>query len=228
MLSDPTKAVTGQEAETNLVYTNGQLATHSVRRFRPKPLMDAHASVQVSVILSTLPDLEEATSLVRIYFRYVSWLSCVVSEQQIGEDLALLWRPHDEGITYPTAQRMALVVMALALGALFSPSRTHTSTLPQHLYHASRQLLDYGLYLRHFTLAGVQTLHLAVSFLANTRDSFMAQEGWVLLGTAGRLSQAQGLHIDGSKWKLPAEELEARRRVFHELLTYDRLQGLSQ
>jgi hypothetical protein len=190
--------------------------------------MDAHSSAQVSVILSSLPDLEEATSLVRIYFRYVAWLYCVVSEQQIGEDLALLWRPRDEGTSYPTAQRMAVVVMVLALGALFSPNRSHTSNLPHHLYEASRQLLDYGLYLRHFTLSGVQTLHLAVSFLANTRDSFMAQEGWVLLGTAGRLAQAQGLHIDGSKWSLPAEELEARRRVFHELQTYDRLQGLSQ
>jgi hypothetical protein len=45
----------------------------------------------------------------------------VVSEKQIGEDLALLWRPRDEGTPYPTAQRMAVVVMVLALGALFSP-----------------------------------------------------------------------------------------------------------
>jgi hypothetical protein len=124
---------------------------------------------------------------------------------------------------------MAVVVMVLALGALFSPNRSHTFTLPQHqVYDASRRLLDYGLYLRHFTLSGVQTLHLAVSFLANTRDSCMAQEGWVLLGTAGRLAQAQGLHIDGSKWSLLPEELDSRRRVFHELLLYDRLQALAQ
>lgn len=218
----------GQEPELNVVYSRGQPENYPARRARPKPLMDAHASAQVSVILSSLPDLEEATSLVRIYFRYVHWLYSVVSEKQIGEDLALLWRPRDEGTPYPTAQRMAVVVMVLALGALFSPNRSHTSTLPQHLYDASRKLLDYGLYLRHFTLSGVQALHLAVSFLANTRDSYMAQEGWVLLGTAGRLAQAQGLHIDGSKWSLPAEELESRRRVFHELLMYDRLQALAQ
>jgi hypothetical protein len=229
VISDLSQAVSGQELDMNVAYARGQPTNYPARHHpRPKPLMDAHASGQVSVILSSLPDLEEATSLVRIYFRYVHWIYCVVTEQQIGEDLALLWRPRDEGTPYPTAQRMAVVVMVLALGALFSPSRSHTSTLPQHLYEASRQLLEYGLYLRHFTLAGVQTLHLAVSFLANTRNSFMAQEGWVLLGTAGRLSQAQGLHIDGSKWNLPAEELEARRRVFHELLTYDRLQGLAQ
>ena len=190
--------------------------------------MDAHACAQVSAILSSLPDLEEATSLVRIYFRYVSWLYAIVTEQQIGEDLGLLWRPRDEGTAYPTAQRMAVVVMVLALGALFSPNRMHTSTLPQHLYQASRQLLECGLYLRHFTLPGVQTLHLAVAFLLNSRDSFMAQEGWVLLAMAGRLGQAQGLHIDGSKWNLSAEELEVRRRIFHELQIYDRLQGLAQ
>lgn len=191
-------------------------------------MLESHAHAAVSNILSSLPDLEEATNLVRIYFRYVDWLYCVVSEQQIGEDLALLWRPRDEGTPYPTVQRMAVVVMVLALGALFSPGRPLTSNQPRHLYDASRKLLDYGLYLRHFTLSGVQALHLSVSFLANNRDSYMAQEGWVLLGTAGRLSQAQGLHIDGSRWNLSTEELESRRRVFWELQTYDRLQALSQ
>jgi hypothetical protein len=227
-LNKPLKAVARPEPETNIAYARNQPAHLPTRQTRPKALMDAHTSTQVSMILSSLPDLDEATGLVRIYFRYVDWLYCIVTEQQIREDLALLWMSRDESTPYPTAQRMAVVVMVLALGALFSPNIAPTSTLPQHLYGASRQLLDHGLYLRHFTLAGVQALHLAVSYLANTRDTFMAQEGWVLLGTAGRLGQAQGLHIDGSKWSLPAEELEARRRVFHELLTYDRLQGLSQ
>lgn len=190
--------------------------------------MDQYASAEVNNILATLPDLEEARNLVHIYFRYVDWLYCVVTNQQISNDLAFMWMPRAEGTSYPEAQRMAVVVMVLALGSLFSPGRPLTSNQPRRLYEASRRLLDCGLYLRHFTLPGVQCLHLAVSFLANNRDSYMAQEGWVLLGTAGRLSQAQGLHIDGSKWSLPEDELESRRRVFHELQTYDRLQALSQ
>lgn len=206
--------------------------------------MSPSSSVQISQILSSLPDLEEATSLIRIYFRYVNWLYCVVDERQISEDLALLWnwgRGGDhagdgigEGVrgeeySYVGAQRMAVVVMVLALGSLFNPSRPPSSfDQPQHLYESSRLLLSHGLYLRHFTLFGIQTLHLSVSFLANTRDGAAAQEGWVLLGMAGRLSQAQGLHIDGTKWSLSGDELEGRRKVWWELAAYDRLQALSQ
>jgi hypothetical protein len=42
------------------------------------------------------------------------------------------------------------------------------------------------------------------------------------VGFAVRFSQAQGLHVDGTRWGLPAKETEIRRRLWAQLFCIDR------
>jgi hypothetical protein len=54
-----------------------------------------------------------------------------------------------------------------------------------------------------------------------------AQEAWNLLGLLCRCSQSIGLHIDPNRWHLPPEDIQQRRSLFWETLTYDALQSLT-
>ncbi|KAF2162649.1 hypothetical protein M409DRAFT_33496, partial [Zasmidium cellare ATCC 36951] len=48
-------------------------------------------------------------------------------------------------------------------------------------------------------------------------------ESWLTVGFAARLAMAQGLHIDGTYWKLPRRETESRRRLWCQLYLLDRM-----
>lgn len=41
------------------------------------------------------------------------------------------------------------------------------------------------------------------------------------------MAQAQGMHIDGEKWKLPRKTTEVRRRLYSHLITLDRMIALA-
>lgn len=47
-------------------------------------------------------------------------------------------------------------------------------------------------------------------------------QAWLTVGFAVRFSQAQGLHVDGTRWGLPAKETEIRRRLWAQLFCIDR------
>ncbi|CAK7204214.1 hypothetical protein SEUCBS139899_006968 [Sporothrix eucalyptigena] len=52
-------------------------------------------------------------------------------------------------------------------------------------------------------------------------------EGWLTVGFAARLAIAQGVHIDGTHWKLPRRVTEARRRLWCHLYLLDRMISLA-
>ncbi|KIH86504.1 hypothetical protein SPBR_08135 [Sporothrix brasiliensis 5110] len=52
-------------------------------------------------------------------------------------------------------------------------------------------------------------------------------EGWLTAGFASRLAIAQGVHIDGTHWKLPRRVTEARRRLWCHLYLLDRMISLA-
>ncbi|CAK7213012.1 hypothetical protein SBRCBS47491_001658 [Sporothrix bragantina] len=52
-------------------------------------------------------------------------------------------------------------------------------------------------------------------------------EGWLTIGFAARLAIAQGVHIDGTHWKLPRRVTEARRRLWCHLYLLDRMISLA-
>ncbi|CAI6089154.1 unnamed protein product, partial [Clonostachys chloroleuca] len=52
-------------------------------------------------------------------------------------------------------------------------------------------------------------------------------ESWLTVGFAARIAMAQGLHIDGTHWKLPRRVTEARRRLWCHLYLLDRMISLA-
>lgn len=81
-----------------------------------------------------------------------------------------------------------------------------------HYFTLAMTTLSAARFLSHSTIAGVQTLILAASFLLNTHD---LQEGgetlWPLLGMAAKMLVGMGMHRDGSQWGLSGSELDRRR-----------------
>lgn len=52
-------------------------------------------------------------------------------------------------------------------------------------------------------------------------------ESWLTISFAMRMAQAQGMHIDGSKWNLPRKATEARRRLWGNLYMLDKTIALA-
>lgn len=122
--------------------------------------------------------------------------------------------------------------MVLALGAFFDLSASFAFVYPRAEQFYSLALLsispsgsaDPHLLLNKMdTIPAVQTLHLMALYLLSTRGDSGGDPAWQLLGMAVRSTQAMGLHRDGKRWGLSRTELEERRRVFWETITYDRI-----
>ena len=52
-------------------------------------------------------------------------------------------------------------------------------------------------------------------------------ESWLTTSFAMRMAQAQGMHIDGERWRLPRRETETRRRLWSHLYTLDKTIALA-
>ncbi|EUC42068.1 hypothetical protein COCMIDRAFT_29251 [Bipolaris oryzae ATCC 44560] len=52
-------------------------------------------------------------------------------------------------------------------------------------------------------------------------------ESWLTTSFAMRMAQAQGMHIDGERWRLPRKETETRRRLWSHLYTLDKTIALA-
>ena len=66
------------------------------------------------------------------------------------------------------------------------------------------------------------SLHLHCCFLIND-DRPRTEEIYAIVGLALRLAIIAGFHKDGSWWGLPEDEANARRRIWWEILTLERI-----
>ncbi|KAJ4303734.1 hypothetical protein N0V90_002635 [Kalmusia sp. IMI 367209] len=65
---------------------------------------------------------------------------------------------------------------------------------------------------------------LVTRFLINLRR---VPEAWLTTSFAMRMAQAQGIHIDGERWRLSRKETETRRRLWSHLYTLDKTIALA-
>ncbi|KAF9071744.1 fungal-specific transcription factor domain-containing protein [Rhodocollybia butyracea] len=193
--------------------------------------LERDLEAQVVATLSAFPPYEEAIRLSNNYFRHVSYLYEVIPERTfLSTHLPALYHESAESLGTPDLQNtVALVGTILALGQFFDLEQPRSSVEPRsgELFRLaafalnSRSILDGGLKIN--TLQGVQALHLMSFYTMCKREEERAENAWHLLGLAVRSVQAQGIHMDPSRWNLPEKELEERRRVFWEVLSFDRL-----
>ncbi|KAJ4490390.1 fungal-specific transcription factor domain-containing protein [Lentinula aciculospora] len=190
---------------------------------------------QILATLGAFPPYDEAVQLANLYFKYISFMYEVIPREAFfSKHLPMIYNDSVKALGTPLLQHtVALVGVVLALGQYFDLEKPRTSVRVRaaELFRLasfalnSHNIIDGGLKIH--TLQGLQTLHLMALFNLSMRDEEGAEIAWQLLGLAVRSMQAQGFHIDPSRWSLPPEDLEERRRVFWEIHMYDCLQSFA-
>lgn len=201
----------------------------------PPELVSTGIEAQIIAKMSCLPTLSEVHRLADIFFENASYIYEVVPRKRFYSSHLPAIYPSSNTTRKPiNLSVLSLVAMVLACGAYFDlevptveakRAATEFYDLAIKCLYVSTPI-DGGLRLE--TIPAVQTVHLMALYHINTRDTSDGEPGWHLLGIAMRSLQAQGCHRDGSRWGLPAEDLEERRRVFWETHTYDRLVRISR
>jgi hypothetical protein len=123
---------------------------------------------------------------------------------------------------------LALVCMVLALGQYFDLDLPASAVRDQSKEYFEIAAFSLNLHthidgaIKLESLPGVQAIHLMALYQLSVSEAG-SEAAWQLMGMLSRSIQSQGFHRDGSRWGLPARQLEERRRVFWETYIYDRL-----
>lgn len=116
------------------------------------------------------------------------------------------------GIHKEAAPRLATLLLALALGRLFSEKSRPEA---YHLFSAASALITiptHHFLVRH-SLAAVEALHMMVTFLFTSGQTESARAAWLILRMAIRLACAMGLHRNSAEWGLQGRERSVRERL---------------
>ncbi|KAL7812996.1 fungal-specific transcription factor domain-containing protein [Trichoderma gracile] len=65
---------------------------------------------------------------------------------------------------------------------------------------------------------------LVTRYLLHTRR---VSESWLTIGFASRMGQAQGMHVDGERWRMSRKATEQRRRLWSHIYAIDRMISLA-
>ncbi|KAJ3882215.1 fungal-specific transcription factor domain-containing protein [Lentinula edodes] len=197
--------------------------------------LERDLETQILATLCAFPPYEEAVQLANLYFKHISFMYEVIPKEIFfSKHLSAVYNDSIKTLRTPLLQHtVALVGIVLAIGQYFDLEKPRSSVQIRaaELFRLasfalnSRNMIDGGL--KILTLQGLQTLHLMALFNLSMKDEEGAENAWQLLGLAVRSMQAQGFHIDPSRWSLPTEDLEERRRVFWETHLYDCLQSFA-
>ncbi|WRT68193.1 uncharacterized protein IL334_005168 [Kwoniella shivajii] len=124
--------------------------------------------------------------------------------------------------TSRTGAQLGLRFSILAIGSLFDPDLPPHSTQAQTFDDFAMACLTAADFLTNTTVASLVCLHLHCCFLLNDSRP-RTEEIYVVVGLALRLATSAGFHRDGTWWGLPELEVDARRRIWWEILTLERV-----
>ncbi|KAI5117299.1 hypothetical protein M0805_008563 [Coniferiporia weirii] len=216
------------ESDSNDNYEFGRLPREFYSYTWPEsPLPDN--SIE-DMVLSFLPDLNEARQLCEVYLNYTGWLCPVLSREILYEDLIahvyhLPDRPWaDVRATCP--HYLALVFSIFSLGALFDPTRPAYNPESDDYYHLARVALSFKSAVLETTTNTVMAI-LHIAFYLDQCDSPQGHEqSWVMLGIASKLALSMGLHRDSSRWRLDKNTSQRRHSTFWQLYVMETVASL--
>ncbi|CAK9785666.1 hypothetical protein CC85DRAFT_288374 [Cutaneotrichosporon oleaginosum] len=183
----------------------------------------AGADYNVDALRAELPDLDpEGYAILNVYWDNVNWMYQPISRALFERDYLL--NAYDASVR-PHPHKLAATFFLMAVGVLFDLSRNPWDDRAAHLFFCGRACL--GLVgLENASPATVLALHLMGTYILNDKIGNSADVFWPILGTATRVAQSLGLHRDGLMFGLSPYEVQERRMLYWEVLTYDRLQAL--
>lgn len=172
-------------------------------------------------IMQELPDEQTGRRLSHIYFRTIAWWTNVVPY--------FSWEERVFGIVYgsacPNAQKLALLLLVLALGVLMDLERPFRDPLANKYFEAANKCLAADA--SHSTTY-VQCIYLIGVYLMNGgSDNVGGDNFWPLLRTGCAIAEAVGLHRDGTHWDLDDLTVRERRCVFWSIHAFDVVQSIA-
>ncbi|KAF2174075.1 hypothetical protein M409DRAFT_62234 [Zasmidium cellare ATCC 36951] len=189
---------------------------------------------QIWDLLGILPRRKATVdNLTECFLRELNWSIDAVHPANFREKYEAFWTRKFGFDDFATVDLrwLALLFIVLAYGVLLDGSA------PTNL-ESQRELTETSL---RFYWASRRAIVIAPSFYGESTDLVRAgilvtryliytrrvTESWLTTSFAMRMSQAQGMHIDGERWRLPRKETETRRRLWSHLYVLDKTIALA-
>jgi hypothetical protein len=180
-------------------------------------------------LVEFLPKPAVALRHYQTYFRYGAWQYSPISEAEFLHTIfEPVYEPEKSHSFEPQdpigSHNLAVMFLVFALGALLDLEGQSHSPEAKWYYQLGRAALSFEPVLDSPSLRTIQALVLLSYYmlLDDIHDS-----RWSITGMATKLTQAAGLHLDGTHWNLHPEETHRRRCLFWEVYSYDILQSLT-
>ncbi|WVF68090.1 hypothetical protein IAT40_002853 [Kwoniella sp. CBS 6097] len=194
------------------------------------PPFPYHATrVELSdIIANHLPPPDIGRALADTYFRTFGWFTNTVQLRTWDSQFFNhVYQDPNSPFIKPSVkpQRLAVVLLVYALGALMDLSKPPHNDQARHYFTGARACLSLD---PSHSVTYVQCIYLYGSYLMNGgTDTSGGDTFWPLLRMGMAVCEAIGLHRDGSNWGLDEEQAMERRIVFWEIHGYDVLQSIA-
>ncbi|KIY50011.1 hypothetical protein FISHEDRAFT_9107, partial [Fistulina hepatica ATCC 64428] len=198
----------------------------SQRFFKASPCGDASCEADPAFaqeVINLLPPMSDAVRTVNAYLDHGQFLYRALSREEVYDQLLNVVYQNDGPKSMYYYQALGLFYAILALGSQFDHDCKPESPQPHEYYLIARAALSLYPPNVSATLWSIQaTLHLAEFLELNENETTGSAQAWTFVGLAVRFSHSvRDLYLNSARWKLPAEEVQKRNRLFWDLFTLD-------
>lgn len=125
----------------------------------------------------------------------------------------------------PHLHQLAVLFAVTAISTLLDPTLMPLAPTPREYHETAYSCLVAGKFFTDTTLDSLITLSLIGTYLLNADDKKSPDANFAVFGLGLRLAIIAGYHRDPALMypDIPLDEMDQRRRVFHEILASDRL-----
>ncbi|UKZ81418.1 hypothetical protein TrVFT333_009190 [Trichoderma virens FT-333] len=227
----------GHQVAARILSEEGQDLPSGISRGRDtlQSFRDESSSfAQVWDLLGLLPRQKSTVDrLVNIFLTEVNWSLDAVHEATFRSSYDEFWgrRFGFDDLANVDLRWLGLLFIILAFGVLLD-------TPPRLTLDVQREREEASL---RFYWAARRAIVIAPSFYGESTDIVRAgllvtryllhtrrvSESWLTIGFASRMGQAQGMHVDGERWRMSRKGTEQRRRLWSHIYAIDRMISLA-
>ncbi|KIK66638.1 hypothetical protein GYMLUDRAFT_218069 [Collybiopsis luxurians FD-317 M1] len=198
----------------------------------------------MEILLSYLPERDQAWALGEIYLTQTYFKLSLVSKEELYDELLIPayeylakddTRPFFDGTassaTFPLPPtRLAVLFFCLAHGALADPQRPMFNLESEMYFNLGRASLALHPVFSSPDLACVQALGLAGLFQYTGGQSYNIESAWLFTTIAAKLAHTIGLHYESPRWGMDKKTLHRRRTIYWDIHSLDMVlsQGLGR
>ncbi|ORY27005.1 fungal-specific transcription factor domain-domain-containing protein [Naematelia encephala] len=197
----------------------------SIRDSLPFPF-SAHCTTSKRAVIAEarkhLPTRDLLGRWCDVYWRASSWRFEPISRDYLDGIVLEVYGSMDGQGASRKASQLAVLFAVLAIGCLFDDNLAAHSEQARRFDNLALTCLNADDFLTNISVTSLTCLHLHCCYLLND-DHPRTGEIYALVGLALRLATIAGFHRDGIWWQLPPREADARRRVWWEILTLERI-----